>query len=214
VRIATRGRTVGGEVRVEDDGAKALPAGAALPEVSVMASGNLGLITFPRLPGRVTRETIDTEYPNLLGALRAHPGIGFLLVRDEQGHDVVLGAAGSHDLANGAIEGDDPLAPFGPRAPAHVARTAAFPHCPDIAVNSAYWEQTDEVAAFEELVGSHGGLGGAQAHPFLLAPAVLPLPRDEIVGAESVHHVLRGWLIALGQSAYAERAAAAPEPVP
>ncbi|WCB94031.1 hypothetical protein DSM104299_02759 [Baekduia alba] len=221
IRIATRGRTVDGEVRMEDAAAGDAPAiePGALPEVSVMASGNLGLITFPRLPGRVTRETIDIEHPNLLGTLRAHPGIGFLLVRDAAGHDVVLGPRGTHDLTAGAVDGEDPLAPFGPRAAAHVVRTAGFPHCPDVVLNSAYWEQTDEVAAFEELVGSHGGLGGPQAHPFLLAPATFALPREEIVGAGHVHQVLRDWLVALGHAAYAElptsstSSAPTPEPV-
>jgi uncharacterized membrane protein YvlD (DUF360 family) len=220
VRIATRGKTVGGEVHVlgagNGDGAAGddtePSAEAPLPEVSVMASGNLGLITFPRLPGRVTREQLDTAYPGLLDALRHHPGIGFVLVRGDDGVDVVLGPRGSRRLdEDGEIEGDDPLAPYGPRAALHVARTARFPHCPDILVNSAYWEQTDEVCAFEELVGSHGGLGGPQAHPFLLAPADLPLPDAEIVGAAHVHQVLRGWLVRLGHTAYAELPA--PEPV-
>jgi hypothetical protein len=136
-----------------------------------------------------------------------------VLVRGDDGVDVALGPAGSRRLDDvGTVEGEDPLAPYGPRAALHVARTARFPHCPDILVNSAYWEQTDEVCAFEQLVGSHGGLGGPQAHPFLLAPVDLPLPAGEIVGAAHVHQVLRGWLVRLGHTAYAELPA--PEPVP
>ena len=45
-----------------------------------MASGNLGLITFPREPGRVTVERLDEIHPELLGTLRDHPGIGFLTI--------------------------------------------------------------------------------------------------------------------------------------
>ena len=60
----------------------------------------------------------------------------------------------------------------------------------------------DEVAAFEELVGSHGGMGGPQSHPFVLHPADLPWPDDPVVGAERVHRILRGWLVALGHPAY------------
>jgi uncharacterized membrane protein YvlD (DUF360 family) len=175
---------------------------AQLPEIVVMASGCLGLITFPRLPGRVTRATIDTNYPALLPALLTHPGIGFLLVRDEERGDLVLGAGGEHELRDGTITGTGPLAPFGPRAAAHVARTAGFAHCPDIVLNSTYWPQTEEVAAFEELVGSHGGLGGPQSFPFILAPTALPVPEQEIVGAAHVHQVLRGWLAALGHTAF------------
>jgi uncharacterized membrane protein YvlD (DUF360 family) len=178
------------------------PDGKELPEIVVMASGCLGLISFPRLPGRVTRATIDTNYPALLPTLLAHPGIGFLLVRDEQRGDLVLGAGGEHQLRDGTVSGADPLVPFGPRAAAHVARTAGFSHCPDIVLNSTYWPQTEEVAAFEELVGSHGGLGGPQSFPFILAPAALPVPDQEIVGAAHVHQVLCSWLAALGHTAF------------
>jgi hypothetical protein len=64
----------------------------------------------------------------------------------------------------------------------------------------------DEVAAFEELVGSHGGMGGPQAYPFVLFPADLRYPEEPVVGAEAMHRVLRGWLADLGQDAYADEA--------
>lgn len=160
-----------------------------IPDVSVMASGNLGLITFPRLPGRATVDAIEAERPGLIEALRTHPGIGFLLV-----DGVVIGKRGRHDLATGVVEGEDPLEPYGPNAAAHVARTNAFPHCPDIMVNSTYWPDLDEVAAFEELVGSHGGMGGGQSHPFVLAPGDLPWPDAPVVGADAVHRIFRTWL--------------------
>ena len=83
-------------------------------------------------------------------------------------------------------------------------RTDGFAHCPDIVLNSTYWQECDEVAAFEELVGSHGGLGGSQSHPFLLHPVSLALPEQELVGAEAVHRELRGWLAQLGHSEYGE----------
>jgi hypothetical protein len=51
-------------------------------------------------------------------------------------------------------------------------------------------------------VGSHGGMGGTQSHPFVLHPADLPWPREPVVGAERVHRILAGWLAALGQTAY------------
>jgi uncharacterized membrane protein YvlD (DUF360 family) len=191
------------EEREERREPPALPAGE-LPEIAVMASGNLGLISFPREPGRVTLEQIEARRPGLLDALRTHPGIGFVLVRSEADGAVVLGARGRHALATGEVEGEDPLAPFGPRAADHVRRTDAFASCPDIVVNSTYWEDVDEVAAFEELVGSHGGLGGGQAHPFVLHPAELPWPEgDGVVGAEAIHRLLCGWLAQLGQDDYA-----------
>jgi len=60
------------------------------------------------------------------------------------------------------------------------------------------------VAAFEHLVGSHGGLGGEQTHPFVLYPADLPDPPGLIQGADELHKVLRGWLAHLGHDAFAD----------
>jgi uncharacterized membrane protein YvlD (DUF360 family) len=201
LRTATGRRRIDGEVRLGEPEADG--RGEEPPEVSVLASGCLGLIAFPRLPGRVTREEIDRRYPELLPALLAHPGIGFVLVRTADDGAIVLGRAGSHRLAGARVEGEDPLAPFGPNAAHHVARTDGFPHCADLMVNSAYWADTEEVAAFEELVGSHGGMGGPQSYPFVLAPAGLE-PPGEVVGAEGVHRVFRRWLVALGHTGYAE----------
>jgi uncharacterized membrane protein YvlD (DUF360 family) len=172
-----------------------------IPEVSVMASGNLGIISFPRMPGRVTLEQMP---PGLVDALRTHPGIAFVMGRSETGDSLVLGANGSRNLTTDAVEGEDPLAPFGPSAADHVRRTDSFPHCPDLVVNSTYWTDLGEVAAFEELVGSHGGLGGTQAHPFVLHPPELPWPDEPVIGARKVHRIFRGWLAALGQEAYKE----------
>lgn len=209
VRSATRRRTVDGEIlnpeglQAAERQATATPADE-LPEVSVMASGCLGLISFPRLPGRVTLEQIQEHWPALLPALASHPGIGFVLVRSAADGPVVFGADGRHLLATGEVIGTDPLAPYGPNAAAHVARTDAFSRCPDLVLNSTYWEDTDEVAAFEELVGSHGGMGGEQTYPFVLAPVDLPLPDDEVVGSEAMHRVFRGWLAQLGHEAFAE----------
>src|SRR5918997_2843973 len=198
LRRATRGHSVEGQVLVGD----ADRTEGALPEIVVMASGCLGLVSFPRMPGRVTLEQLAERYPGVVPALRTHPGVGFLLVRSEHGPQV-LGPRGVHHLDDDRVEGDDPLAPFGPNAARHVRRTDGFPHCPDIVINSAYWHELDEVAAFEELVGSHGGLGGAQSYPYLLHPSDLPLPEEELVGAEAVHRELRAWLVALGHEAYA-----------
>ena len=171
-----------------------------IPDLSVMASGNLGLITFPREPGRVTVEQLDEIHPDLLDTLTHHPGIGFALMRSEEHGAIAFGAKGTNFLDRSRIEGEDPLAPFGPNAADHVRRTDRFEHCPDIVLNSTYWDELDEVAAFEELVGSHGGLGGTQSYPFVLHPAEFEWPADGVVGAEDVHYLFMDWLAKLGQT--------------
>jgi uncharacterized membrane protein YvlD (DUF360 family) len=164
----------------------------------VLASGNLGLVSFPDVPGRMSREQIGKRHPALLPTLADHPGIGFLLVHSEHHGPVVLGAGGAElRLDTGEITGGpDPLAHYGPGAAAAVRRTAGYRNVPDIMVNSAVDPASGHVHAFEQQIGSHGGLGGEQNEAFLLSPRELSAPTDgeELVGAEQVHRVLRRWL--------------------
>jgi uncharacterized membrane protein YvlD (DUF360 family) len=208
VRAATRDRLADGAVALDDDSRREVEQtrDGELPELSVMASGCLGLISFPREPGRVSLERIEALYPRLIPALRDHPGVGFVLVRSERDGALALGAGGTRFLADDRVEGEDPLAPFGENAADHLRRTDGFPHCADLMINSTYWEDFGEVAAFEELVGSHGGMGGTQSFPFVLHPSELGWPAAEVVGAERVHRIFRGWLAGLGQTAYASEA--------
>jgi hypothetical protein len=162
-------------------------------EVVVLGSGNLGLVYLMGERRRLTREEIDERHPRLLPALREHPHVGWLLVRSERDGPLALGARGTHYLAEGRVEGEDPLAHFSANAPAHLLRTDGFEHVADIMVGSFYDPALDEGCAFEELISFHGGIGGAQTRPFLLAPAHLPLPEEPIVGAAAVHTVLAGW---------------------
>jgi uncharacterized membrane protein YvlD (DUF360 family) len=204
VRTMTRRRTANGVVDLGPNRRRA-PAGEGKPppEIVVLASGCLGLVYFARHEGRLTMEQINELYPQLLATLRSHPGVGFFLVRSRERGPVVLGGSGAHYLDTGVVEGVDPLAGFGPNAARHIKRSDGFAHTADLMINSAYVPETEEVFAFEELVGSHGGLGGPQSYPFVLAPADFRLPEEEIISAEAMHRQLRQWLIALGHTRYA-----------
>jgi uncharacterized membrane protein YvlD (DUF360 family) len=161
--------------------------------VVVLGSGNLGLVYLMEEPRRLTREELDARHPRLLPALRSHPHVGWVLVRSAERGAVVLGADGEHYLDGGQVEGEDPLAAFSPNAPKHLLRTDGFPHVADIMVGSFYDPELDEGCAFEELISFHGGIGGPQTRPFILAPVDLPLPGKPIVGAAHVHEVLWSW---------------------
>ncbi|CAL9624807.1 phage holin family protein [Streptomyces sp. enrichment culture] len=183
-------------IPVEEAGERHRPGRREEP--IVLASGNLGLVSFPDVGHRMSKEEIDARHPALLPTLANHPGIGFLLVRSEEHGGVVLGAYGAEIPLADLDDNPGPLAAFGPGAADAVRRTHSFPHAADIMVNSFHDPADGEVLAFEEQIGSHGGLGGAQGRPFLLSPLALSTPVEEegaeLVGAERVHRVLRRWL--------------------
>jgi uncharacterized membrane protein YvlD (DUF360 family) len=162
-------------------------------EVVVLGSGNLGLIYLMEERRRMTLEEIEDRHPQLLSALRNHPHVGWLLVRSDRDGALALGRRGTRYLADGRVEGEDPLADFSPNAPRHLLRTDGFEHVADIMVGSFYDPELDEGCAFEELISFHGGIGGAQTRPFILYPGHLPIPGEPIVGAAAVHRVLLGW---------------------
>ena len=132
--------------------------------------------------------------------LALHPGVGFVAGIDGAGVPWAVGADGRHDLASGVVDGIDPLVPFGPRAAPRAAAGRPDAEAPDLYVNSTVDPLTQDVHAFEGLVGSHGGLGGWQDEAMLLAPAdlVAGLP-EEIEGADQLHRALVGMLERCGQ---------------
>jgi len=162
-------------------------------QVVVLGSGNLGLVYLMEEPRRLTREELEERHPRLIPELRSHPHVGWILVRSAERGAVVLGPRGEHYLDEDRIEGEDPLAMFSPTAPQHLLRTDGFPHVADIMVGSFYDPELDEGCAFEELISFHGGIGGPQTRPFILAPVTLPFPDEPIVGAAHVNEVLWSW---------------------
>jgi uncharacterized membrane protein YvlD (DUF360 family) len=176
------------------------PAAAPVgrPEVVVAASGNLALVYLARRPGRMSMEDIEERHPALLAGLAGHAGVGWVMVRSHRFGPVVLGSRGRRFLAGDVVEGQDPLAGFGPAAADDLRRHDTLPHVGDILVNSAVDPVTHEVAAFEELIGCHGGLGGWQSRPVLIHPAGWPV-EAQLIGADAVYRQLVRWLEGLGQ---------------
>jgi len=162
-------------------------------DVIVLGSGNLGLIYLMEERRRLTLEELNERHPRLIPELRAHPHVGFLLVRSADHGPVALGANGTYYLAEDRVEGENPLARFSPNAPHHLRRTDGFAHVADIMVNSFYDPELEEGCAFEELISFHGGMGGTQTRAFVLHPVSLPMPEEPVVGAAGVHALLSGW---------------------
>ena len=160
-------------------------------EVIVLASGNLAMIYLTQWSRRLTYEEINSYFPELIHGLTKNEYVGFILVRSQEYGDLAIGKNGTYFLGSDKIDGENPLEGFGDNIVRHLKRTSSFEHTPDILVNSFYDDETDEVCAFEELVGSHGGAGGDQSKPFILFPSSWKVSDEEIIGAENIYKLLK-----------------------
>jgi uncharacterized membrane protein YvlD (DUF360 family) len=145
--------------------------------IVVCASGNLANVYFNVHGGKVSLSEINIAHPQLVDQLVVQAGIGFVIVYNDEGTPLALGREGARDLVTGIVTGVDPLLPYSqPDLRAlQLWQVAKYPHAGDLIIVSAVY-QDEQVAAFEELVGSHGGLGGEQTSAFLLHPIDVAVP--------------------------------------
>jgi len=158
--------------------------------VMVLASGNLGMVYLTDHVKRLDYQEMNQIYPDLIPGLAKNEGIGFILVNSHIHGPLVIGNNGTYYLRDDKFEGENPLTDFGPNAAEHLKRTNNFKYTPDILVISLYDQKMNEVAAFEELVGSHGGIGGEQSFPFILHPSDWDI-EDGMISAEKVHQAFK-----------------------
>jgi len=156
------------------------PETAEPARVVACSSGNLANVYFTHQDGKLGLAEIEAAHPGLLDGLVQHEGIGLVIGYGDDGSAVVVGRGGRRDLVTGGIEGEDPLLRYGdPELRARqIRRVAEFPHAGDLILVSTLYED-GTVAAFEELVGNHGGLGGLQTEPFIIHPADMTVPPIE-----------------------------------
>ncbi|MEP7198802.1 MAG: phage holin family protein [Chloroflexota bacterium] len=156
------------------------PAPIAPPKpatVTAFGSGNLAQVYFDLYPRRITLNELNAAYPGMVDALVQHDGIGFVVAYADDGTPVVYGKRGARNLRTGDMHGDDPLKPYGDVAlrAKQVRRVAEFPHAGDLMVMSTVYPD-GTVAALEDLIGSHGGIGGEQTDAFIFHPADMRVP--------------------------------------
>ncbi len=163
-------------------------------KVIVLASGNLGLIYFKGFNQRITLETVDEKAPGFVKELSSHEGIGFIMLKNENGEAIIISDNKRCNLTRNDKECGSVLKEYGKYAIESLKRVHTFDNCPDILVNSFYDPQNNEGSAFEELIGFHGGLGGTQNLGFVMYPAdVYEFPDKEVYGAESLYHIFKQW---------------------
>jgi hypothetical protein len=194
VRRLLHGRTSDGKVSLARRDAAVPQPSPGVTDVVVLASGNLGVISFPEWPNLMTLEELDAAFPALVPGLVDHPGVSLALVTSAEHGPLAIGKGGVYYLETGKVEGQDPIARFGPHAARHLLREAKFVNVPDIVVIGEVNEQTGEVPAFEDKLGNHGGLGGWQREAFVLYPAAFTPEVEEIVGAGHLHDLLKQWM--------------------
>jgi uncharacterized membrane protein YvlD (DUF360 family) len=181
-----------GSAVIDPVGEQLRRASAEQAQVVVTSSGSLAHIYFAEEPASLCLEQICTRYPGLLEALVAHEGIGLVLVRGRSHGPTVFGKRGVRELdPDRATEGEDPLAPFGEHAAGFMRRLAQYEYGGDIVVNGTYDPSKRWVIGFDDLVGAHGGFGGAQTRPFLVNPAGWTDEPPALVGSVAVHRFLR-----------------------
>ncbi|HEU4999010.1 MAG TPA: alkaline phosphatase family protein [Lapillicoccus sp.] len=189
-----------------DRGHTARSSGSDLPELAVTGGGNLGMVWFPRLPARPDVDGVSDAWPNLLPGLLSTPGVGLVMVLGGAGSMLVFGPQGVRDLDGGVLEGADPLAAYPSRTAADLARLGRLPHCGDLVLISTV-DEFGRIHAFEDQVGSHGGIGGPQNHAILIHPRAWSLDDDLLeevdgvrmpVGPVAVHRQLLRWRRRIG----------------
>ena len=194
-RAALSSQTTDGMVDLDHE---EVPPPADESTIAVVGSGNLGLVWFTGHDHRLTVEELETLHPDLVSELAGHPGVGLLMVRSKERGAVVFGPNGVRYLDEDRVEGEDPAALFGEHTVMSLQREDAMTHAPDLLLLSQYDPEMGEVAAFEELIGSHGGLGGPQTEPFILHPADWELDEPVPLGAPAIYRNLRRWLGSIG----------------
>ena len=139
--------------------------------VTMCGSGNIAQVYFDLAPRKLTLDELQTAYPGLVDEMVQHEGIGVIVGYNSEGQPIAMGKSGTRNLHTDEVTGEDPMAMFGDpdiRA-AQMRRIADFPHAGDLIVNSTVFPD-GTVAAMEELIGNHGGMGGEQTDAFIFHP--------------------------------------------
>ncbi|MDX1413262.1 MAG: phage holin family protein [Candidatus Promineifilaceae bacterium] len=197
--VARRGGKMldkGAQKRAEAEGAD---ESAHEAQVTAYGSGNLAQVYFDLYPRKILLSELNEAYPGMVDALVAHEGIGIVCGYDDDGIPVVLSKKGKLNLHTGEVSGENPLRMYTPDDPYasgastletrtwQVRRVMDFPNAGDLMVISTVYED-GTVAALEELIGNHGGLGGEQTDAFLLHPPDIEVTQTR--NAIDVFHIL------------------------
>lgn len=142
-------------------------------EILITNSSSVSLVYFTRFSQRLTKKEIEETYPGLIKKIALTPGIGMVIVKDEQGY-LIEGKEGSVFVdGSGRVKillGDNPIKKYGRYSLSLKALTSwiVFENQGDLILMGDFDGQT--TVSFEEQVATHLGLGGEQSWPFYCCP--------------------------------------------
>ncbi|MFX1318794.1 MAG: alkaline phosphatase family protein [Promethearchaeota archaeon] len=160
-------------------------------DVIVCASGNLAQVYFNTQKERLALQDFEDQFPGFISKLVAHEGVGFVIVLDQNRGPILLSKEGAVELRTGNMEGTNPLIPYG-RPEIRIKqllRLAEFPSAGDLTLISPVYPD-GSVAAYEELIGNHGGVGGDQTHAVFVHPRDYKVDGKAIINAEQIYPIL------------------------
>jgi hypothetical protein len=138
----------------------------------------------------------DRRRTYLYAALLAHPGIGVLCTRLDEGVHVENPAGRALIVGEQleVLEGANPVETYGtePCVLRAIASLVRQPNAGDIVIFGAY--DGYDIISFDDQVGAHGSAGGDQVWPFLVTPPQVDVSAERIEDARDIHRVvMRRW---------------------
>ena len=162
-------------------------------EVVVTYSGTLALVYFSQFADRLDDAAVRREFPDVLGLLVEHPGVGLVVTKAAEGGVMLRSGRGAARLSGGdltVLEGEDPLAPYdaGPIARRALERMGSWPNTGDLILFGRYAD--GQIVCFDDQVASHGCLGGPQFWPFIMLPNDPRFDGLAIADPRDIYHLI------------------------
>jgi hypothetical protein len=154
--------------------------------VLAIYSSALANVYFTHAPTRPDLDQVEDLAPGLLRSLVSHPGIGIVLVKSgaktavlHESETVVLEDA-THEQLAFLAKYDRPEI-----VQKQLIDLASMPSAGDLMVFGAF--DGTRVVNFEDHGGAHGGLGGVQMFPFMIAPSGMEASFESMIDATDLH---------------------------
>lgn len=138
-------------------------------DLYLLDSGGLSLVYAPKQDGCLTKSELETEFPHFCRQVSQLPGIGFILTVNN--HEPVISYKGAS--LSLSLKSMESVLSFASAAEQKllIRQLIKLIHSPFAADAYIFANVLEDgkVISFENQVGTHGGLGGAQTRSFILS---------------------------------------------